>query len=280
MGLNASHKEWKRQTKYFGHEHSSEYTSLVFDNRGVGQSDKPTCLYSTSEMALDAIDLLTALGWINPKNAQERTIHLIGASMGGMIAQEVAMRIPGHLRSMTLSCTAPRLIRQGPFLENLRERAGMFIPRHIDEELGRLAYTLFGDGFLDQPDNENEDPRLNFPTKRDRFAAGQLQKRADTEAFTKKGFMLQVYACWWHHKSPAQLRKLGDTVGRERIMLLHGTADRMLTVIHGETLRKELGEGVTWKQYDGVGHMLGWEVEREMNEDVARFVDKCEKLQQ
>ena len=74
----------QRQTQDFGHDHSSEYSSLIFDNRGMGESDKPIARYSTSEMAKDAFDLLNYLGWTS-----KRQLHIIGVSMGGMIAQEM-----------------------------------------------------------------------------------------------------------------------------------------------------------------------------------------------
>ncbi|KAF4208170.1 hypothetical protein CNMCM8927_001189 [Aspergillus lentulus] len=274
MGLNAVLKDWKRQTKYFGHLNGSKYSCLVFDNRGVGQSDKPTCFYSTSEMARDVVDLVSSLGWIDLKAPATRAIHVIGASMGGMIAQEVAMLIPDRLASLTLCCTAPRLVRTTPFFENLQQRASMFIPRHVDVEIDRIAATLFASEFLAQPDTENEDPALNFPTRRDRFAAGHLRKKADTESYTPKGFLLQVTACYFHHKSPEQLRALGDAVGRERILILHGTEDRMLTFRHGELLKEEIGGGIAWKGFEGAGHMLGWETEHEVNQSIQELVDR------
>ncbi|OJJ43213.1 hypothetical protein ASPZODRAFT_74631 [Penicilliopsis zonata CBS 506.65] len=274
MGLNATLQDWKRQTRYFAHpSRADEYQVLVFDNRGIGRSDKPLCFYSTSEMAQDAVDLLRNLKWIDEAGGEEgnkgekRCIHLVGASMGGMIAQEVAMLIPYQLLSLSLICTAPRVVRSTPFFENLRGRAAMFLPKPIDAELDRMVYTLFGDGFVDHPDDEYEEGSPNnFPTRRDRFAAGQLLKRADTESFTKKGFLLQVAACNFHKKSPDQLKLLADSVGRERIAVIHGTADRMLTYRHAEILREELGEGIFFKSYEGVGHMLPWEVEQDLNE--------------
>ncbi|KAE8154195.1 Alpha/Beta hydrolase protein [Aspergillus avenaceus] len=275
MGLNASHDDWKRQTRYFGHQHASKYTCLVFDNRGVGRSDKPVSYYSTSEMAQDAVDLLSHLGWIDLSAPATRSVHVIGASMGGMISQEVGMLIPDRLASLTLCCTAPRLVRTAPFLENLRERASMFIPKHVDTELARLAHTLFGGDFLDRPDTEYEDPEKNFPTLRERFAASQLKKRDDTESFTKKGFMLQIVACYFHYKSAEQLKALGDNVGRERIAVLHGTEDRMLTFRHGEILHEEIGEGILWKVYEGSGHVLMWENEQEVNQLLEELVERC-----
>ncbi|PWY92179.1 alpha/beta-hydrolase [Aspergillus heteromorphus CBS 117.55] len=274
MGLNGSLTDWKRHTKYFGHQHASRYTCLVFDNRGVGRSDKPLSFYSTSEMAQDAVDLVASLGWIDLAAPAERSIHVIGASMGGMIAQEVGVLIPDRLASLTLCCTAPRLVRTGPFLETVHQRASMFIPRHIDVDLQRIAKDLFADGFLDQPDTEYGDPTKNFPTRRDRFAAGVLKKRADTDRYTVKGFLMQVVACYFHTKSPAQLKALGDNVGRERITICHGTNDLMLTFRHGEILHEEIGEGVTWKVFEGSGHMLSWEREHEVNQMIEEAVGK------
>lgn len=275
MGLNAVHSDWKRQTKFFGHTHGSKYSVLVFDNRGVGKSDKPLSYYSTSEMAQDAVDLLVALKWLDPSTPPTRDINVIGASMGGMISQELAMLIPERLASLTLCCTAPRLVRTAPFLENLRERAEMFIPKKMDVELERLAHSLFPADFLALPDDEFDEPEKNFPTKRDRFAAGRLRKLGDPEGFTKMGFIMQVVACYFHHKSPAQLKTLGDRVGRERIAVLHGTVDRMLTFHHGELLNRDLGEGILYKVWEGSGHMLPWEKEEEMNQLVEELVQRC-----
>lgn len=90
MGLAAMKSAWQRQTKDFGHgqntnrDQSNKYSSLVFDNRGIGASDKPLARYSTSEMAMDTIELLDHIGWTD-----KRQLHVIGVSMGGMIAQEL-----------------------------------------------------------------------------------------------------------------------------------------------------------------------------------------------
>lgn len=84
MGLAALKTGWQNQTKHFGHTHASQYSSLIFDNRGIGESDKPLRRYSTSEMARDTVELVDHLGWTEP-----RQLHVVGVSMGGMIAQEL-----------------------------------------------------------------------------------------------------------------------------------------------------------------------------------------------
>ena len=87
MGLGSMMNGWQRQTKDFGHDRGTKYSSLIFDNRGMGESDKPLMRYSTSEMAKDVFELLNHIGWTS-----ERQLHIIGISMGGMIAQEMVNR--------------------------------------------------------------------------------------------------------------------------------------------------------------------------------------------
>ncbi len=94
MGLGAMKYAWQRQTKDFAHDNGHRYSSLIFDNRGIGESDKPRCRYSTSEMAKDVVDMLDQLGWIN-----KRELHVIGISMGGQIAQELVSHFKCYSRS-------------------------------------------------------------------------------------------------------------------------------------------------------------------------------------
>ena len=84
MGLGALKTAWQRQTKDLGHDRGDNYSVLVFDNRGMGKSDKPWGRYSTSEMAKDVIEICDHIGW-----TRARELHVCGVSMGGMIAQEI-----------------------------------------------------------------------------------------------------------------------------------------------------------------------------------------------
>ncbi len=104
MGLAAMKTAWQRQTKDFGHDQASKYTCLILDNRGVGESDKPVMRYSTSELAKDTLDVLKHIQWV-----QKRSVHVIGVSMGGMIAQELALLIPETIASLSLVSSAARL---------------------------------------------------------------------------------------------------------------------------------------------------------------------------
>lgn len=82
QGLNTSSFAWHPQAEYFGN--LPGYRCLFFDNRAVGLSDSPLCRFSTQDMAWDVQELLEYLGWTD-----ERSVHIVGVSMGGMIAQEL-----------------------------------------------------------------------------------------------------------------------------------------------------------------------------------------------
>jgi pimeloyl-ACP methyl ester carboxylesterase len=95
MGLAADSTAWAFQVP----ELSKHYRTIVFDNRGVGRSSKPPGPYSIHQMADDARALLDSL-------AIERC-HVVGVSMGGMIAQELVLRCPERVRGLVLACTYP-----------------------------------------------------------------------------------------------------------------------------------------------------------------------------
>ena len=78
---------------------AAEHRVVILDNRGVGQTDKPTTPYSMLQFAGDVVGLMDAL------NVQ--AAHLFGMSMGGMIAQHVALGYPERVLGLVLGSTAP-----------------------------------------------------------------------------------------------------------------------------------------------------------------------------
>jgi 3-oxoadipate enol-lactonase len=79
---------------------ATRFRIISFDNRGAGRSDKPIEPFTLEQMADDALAVLDAAGIENA--------HVVGASMGGVISQIVAVKYPHRVRSLTLVCTACR----------------------------------------------------------------------------------------------------------------------------------------------------------------------------
>jgi 3-oxoadipate enol-lactonase len=89
-GLGSSTRNWEAQVRYF----APRYQVITYDMRGHGRSSKPPGPYSMRAFAEDACGLLQALGI--------PAAHVVGISMGGMIAFELAVRYPGLLRSLVI----------------------------------------------------------------------------------------------------------------------------------------------------------------------------------
>jgi pimeloyl-ACP methyl ester carboxylesterase len=104
MGWGGDHTAWAFQMPAL----AESYRVIAPDNRGSGQSDQPDFPYSITGMADDVAGLLAELGVARA--------HVCGASMGGMIAQELALRHPERVRTLQLHCTLARPDAYGTLL--------------------------------------------------------------------------------------------------------------------------------------------------------------------
>jgi 3-oxoadipate enol-lactonase len=78
---------------------AERFDVLLFDNRGIGESDVPPGPYTVAEMAADAVQVLDEAG--------VGRAHVVGTSLGGMIAQELALTYPERVDRLVLACTTP-----------------------------------------------------------------------------------------------------------------------------------------------------------------------------
>ena len=95
MGLGTSALGWRRLLPYV----REGYEAIVFDNRGTGTSPRVTGPSTMEALVEDALSVLDAAG--------HDTAHVVGASMGGMIAQHLALEHRERVRSLGLICTTP-----------------------------------------------------------------------------------------------------------------------------------------------------------------------------
>jgi len=104
QGLGASKHAWNLQRAAL----ALRWRTVALDNRGSGRSSRPIAPFTLEDLADDALRVLDAAG--------VGDAHVVGASMGGVVAQILAVRNPDRVRSLVLACTS---CRQHPWREDL-----------------------------------------------------------------------------------------------------------------------------------------------------------------
>jgi len=273
-GISARHHAWQRQTLHFGHINGDKYSVLVCDNRGAGLSTKPWW-YSTSEMARDLVEVMDHVGW-----TEARSTHVVGLSLGGMIAQELAMLIPERVSSLNLLHTAAKV--EQSWSEIFAGYVSPFLrpPRTLDETLESNALAMFNHRWLTEPD-DCATPKAGMPGVRmppggeylmfdnnfQRYAAQEINKQRQTNygAADQWALLGHCLAGQLHRKTDRQLVDMANRVGRERILVLHTKEDNMVPAFHGEKLMNVIQPGVALMN-DGQGHVPKLERARWFNE--------------
>ncbi|CED82264.1 Soluble epoxide hydrolase [Phaffia rhodozyma] len=161
MGLSNGSSSWSTQVDHFGS--LSDYSVLVFDNRGSGHSGYPSGPYTTSAMAQDVVSLLDFVEWTGSKS-----IHLVGISMGGMISLELATLIPERLASLTLCVTSAG----DKYRRNLPPREGlqtmmklMFVTKKQEDRIDAAVELLYPANWLDEEDPDDSECRTRRITR-------------------------------------------------------------------------------------------------------------------
>jgi 3-oxoadipate enol-lactonase len=140
-GLSAPAVNWTLQAKAL----ERDFTVVVFDNRGVGETDLPAePVYSTGQMADDAAGIL--------RQAKISRAHVVGASMGGTIAMELALRNPDMVRSLTLACTWAEA--DARFLHTIESWISLAHRVPLEERYRNVLYPwLFSPAFIARKEN-------------------------------------------------------------------------------------------------------------------------------
>ncbi len=129
LGSNADH--WYPQVPAF----SSSFRVVFFDNRGIGRSAKPDTPYTISMMAEDTAGLMDAIGISRA--------HIMGLSMGGMIAQEIALQFPDKVHGLVLACTHCGGANDVPPSKEIHSLFSEFITTGTPEAAQKAGKCLF-----------------------------------------------------------------------------------------------------------------------------------------
>jgi 3-oxoadipate enol-lactonase len=225
QGMSGTHLAWGET---FMAGLGNDLDVVVYDHRGVGDSTPQTDPFTIVRLADDAAGLLDALGWADA--------HVLGISMGGMVAQELALRHPQRIRTLTLGCTYPG-----------GAEAQLADPALIQELAGAL---LSGD--------RERALRTGFAAN---LSAAHVADEANWEPFHAMAtaapvavavIMLQMQAVMSHDTS-ARLASIEAPT-----LVVHGTEDRMLPVVNGELIARSIPHA-RLELLEGVGHMFWWE---------------------
>jgi pimeloyl-ACP methyl ester carboxylesterase len=145
MGFLMNASAWEPQIPAL----AERYRVIAFDNRGAGRTTQPEAGYTIEDMADDAAGLLAHLGI--------DSAHIIGTSMGGMIAQHLALRHPQRVRTLTLmvtSCGGPRSVGYEELMQRREEAKAegvQALGNWTAEQALEYGLLLFTPEFLTNP---------------------------------------------------------------------------------------------------------------------------------
>jgi pimeloyl-ACP methyl ester carboxylesterase len=238
-------RAWRRHVLHFGHENSDKYASLLVDSRGTGESEGPWGWWSMKNLAGDVVDLLDKLKW-----TQDSSIHLVGHSMGGMMAQEIALSCPERIASMTLISTTSDWMADLSVLNGVKDLFTMLRPKSEDQRLADVKAHFFGNTWINEADE-----MAVFPTNGDNWAATCYLEAV----IYYRGAALQGAACVRHQVKPEDLKALAAKIGHSNIQILHGHGDKIAPFAAAQRLYDIFGghhnSGVKLHVFEDTGHM-------------------------
>ena len=200
--------------------------------------------YSLDDMAADALGLLDAL--------QIRSAHVVGASLGGMVAQQVALRSPDRVRSLCSWMSTPGETRFRPTLRALRA----LTRRSPDEVSARIEHTVAVMRVIGSP-----------PPLFDESALRQRTARALARNTERAGFARQLAAVTAAVPRTAALRELRGVP----TLVLHGEVDLLVPLAAGRATADAIA-GARLMTFPGVGHDMPRAL---WDETIAAIVDNA-----
>ncbi|PVU86991.1 hypothetical protein BB561_006490 [Smittium simulii] len=220
-GMGTDRQMWELLVQYFAPK--KDYQILVYDHRGTGYSEDCAMLsITTLQMAKDANDVLEFLKW-------DKEINIVGISMGGMIAQELGLLVPGKIKTITLCSTTSgwTLYKKSAVIMNIR----MLMTKVQEEQIDLVLNILYPKGFR--------------------------RKLKNTRIHGMSSIVGQTLAVLRHRVSDKSLNILGELFPSRRIWIVVGTWDNFIPENDSHCLAKQIGnDSSVLDVFEGAGHSI------------------------
>lgn len=222
-GLGGGCSDWRSMPQAIANESGREV--LILDNRGVGKSSAPDPPYSVDSMASDVLRVID--------EAEVPEAHLLGFSLGGLIAQSVALRQPGRVCGLILCGTShggrEAIPPPADFVKVSMKMAALPAPNE-SPDLAKFSQFM-------------------LPPGADEAAVQQFTVESIATARPSTGMQGQL-AAMAKFNSTKRLHELGE---RHPVLIIHGEHDAIMSVENAQSLHRRIpnSEYVLWK---GGGH--------------------------
>jgi 3-oxoadipate enol-lactonase len=236
MGLGLTSAAWWRTVPVL----ARSLRVITFDNRGVGRSSAFSHAFTTEAMADDAATVLDAVG-------AERA-HVYGISLGGMVAQALALRHPDRVRSLVLGATSPG----GPRAARPSAEVAAFFRRRLRMAPEEAAWASV-------PINYGPRCRAEHFDRIEEDVARRL-----AQPFGERAYRAQLFAATWHNCLGALHRIAVPT------LVVHGALDRVIPVANAHLIAERIA-GARLRVLEEAGHLYPTEAP-EADRAIARFL--------
>lgn len=236
MGLSFTHEMWHRVVPALSQHHRL----IMFDNRGMGRSDVPKGRFSIEQMAWDAIAVMDA--------ANVGAAHVLGASMGGMIAQELTLQFHDRVRTLMLGCTSHGgLISRWPDFR--------YVPRKLS--------------FSNTDHSARERPIIDLL-----YAASTARELIEEDLairsrcqWTREGFLKQFGAIllWSSYRRLPRIRV--------PTLVVHGDQDRLIPPENGRVVARRI-PGARFVLLPNAGHILTTDQTEQCLAEILKFLEE------
>ncbi len=218
-----------------------DFRTIRISNRGMGKSDAGEGTLTARVMGEDAAGLLETLG--------VKSAHVFGYSMGGFIAQELALAHPELVGGLVLGCTSCGFSHSIPQTPEAAARFGKVFALPPDERTKAFCLAMVTDEFA-----ENE--------------AEFMEDRAEAHQSTDPAAFARQFGAIAAFDSYDRLPAISDPT-----LLIHGDRDIVIPSANSEILAERI-PNATLQIVRGVGHMFMWERPVESAAAIKKFLAK------